>query len=186
MDLGKDKTVAELISRLEAANPAEGAVKVEGTWGSFAPCWPHTSARRSKRPILYICPHIDDADNVGDDLQVFTGKTIQTFPAWEGEPSFADATDEIAAERLRVAMQLASNGEDPIDNFHFDSGPVPAGAEDFRRLRQIVLPSRRPKPPRPKNWSHGLRIMPLSGWTGLICPANLPSGAALSIFMRRW
>jgi transcription-repair coupling factor (superfamily II helicase) len=108
MDLSKDKVVAELISRLEAAKPAEGALKAEGTWGSYAPVLAAHISQRLKRPILYICPHIDDADNVGDDLQVFTGTTVETFPAWESEPSFADATDEIAAERLRVAMQLAS------------------------------------------------------------------------------
>ena len=105
MNLGNDKTVAGLISRLDAAR---GVVKVEGTWGSFAPMLAAHICKKLHRPILYICPHIDDADNVGDDVQVFAGKTIQTFPAWESEPSFADATDEIAAERLRVAMQCAS------------------------------------------------------------------------------
>jgi transcription-repair coupling factor (superfamily II helicase) len=105
MDLGRDKTVAQLISRLDTP---KGVVKVEGTWGSFAPMLAAHVGKTLKRPILYICPHIDDADNVGDDLNVFTAKTVETFPAWEAEPSFNDATDEIVAERLRVAMQLAS------------------------------------------------------------------------------
>ena len=72
MNLGNDKTVAELISRLDVAR---GVVKVEGTWGSFAPMLAAHIRKKLHRPILYICPHIDDADNVGDDLQVFTGKT---------------------------------------------------------------------------------------------------------------
>jgi len=35
MELGWEKTVSEIISRLKAAR-GEGVVKVAGTWGSFA------------------------------------------------------------------------------------------------------------------------------------------------------
>ena len=37
MELGRDKTVGQIISRLTAENANGGAVKVAGTWGSFAP-----------------------------------------------------------------------------------------------------------------------------------------------------
>ena len=35
MELGRDRTVKQIVSRLEATG-VTGAVKVEGTWGSFA------------------------------------------------------------------------------------------------------------------------------------------------------
>jgi transcription-repair coupling factor (superfamily II helicase) len=60
------------------------------------------------RPILYICPHIDDADKVADDILTFGGKSVETLPAWEGQIDIADATDEIRSERLRVALKLLS------------------------------------------------------------------------------
>ncbi len=61
------------------------------------------------RPVLYIRPHIDDADKAADDLHTFTGRTIDVFGAWEGQEDLADATDEIRAQRLMLMSRL---GED--------------------------------------------------------------------------
>ncbi len=62
-----------------------------------------------KRPVLYVSPHIDDADNVADDLGAFGAGCVDVFPVWEGQAGLGlvDATDEIAAERLRIAMGLS-------------------------------------------------------------------------------
>jgi len=108
LKLGQDRTVAEIISRLKTCRGGEGAVRVEGTWGSFAPMLAEYISRELKRPILYIRPHIDDADKVADDLHSFGCQRIEAFPAWEGIEDLADATDEIRAERLRVALELLS------------------------------------------------------------------------------
>jgi transcription-repair coupling factor (superfamily II helicase) len=64
-----------------------------------------------QRPILYISAHIDDADNVSDDLAVFSKGVVESFPVWEGSDEFVDATDEIGAGRLRVGLGLAREGE---------------------------------------------------------------------------
>ncbi len=124
MDLGQDKTVAKLISRLEAASPVRsrrltsngakdggGVVKAEGTWGSFAPMLAAHISKELGRPILYISPYIDDTDRVADDLLVFGGERIEALPAWEGTEDLADATDEIRAERLRVTLKTLSHGD---------------------------------------------------------------------------
>ncbi|GAG53841.1 unnamed protein product, partial [marine sediment metagenome] len=84
------------------------AVKVEGTWGSFARLLAAYISDKLKKPILYICPHIDDADKTADDLHTFGAERIEPLPAWEGEEDLADATDEIRAERLRVVLKLLS------------------------------------------------------------------------------
>jgi transcription-repair coupling factor (superfamily II helicase) len=110
MDLAPDKTVREIISRL--AKPGEGVVKVEGTWGSFARLLAAHISRATSRPILYICPHIDDADKAADDLRTFGAQKVETLLAWEGEEDLADATDEIRAERLKLVSRLSS----PIDS----------------------------------------------------------------------
>ena len=108
MELLRDQIVSQIISRLSAAKANEGAVKVEGTWGSFAPMLAALVCEKLNRPILYICPHIDDADKIADDIITFGGKSVETLPAWEGQIDIADATDEIRAERLRVALKLLS------------------------------------------------------------------------------
>ena len=108
MDLGRDKTVSAIISRLRTAKSDEGAVKVEGAWGSFAPMLASYISEKIGRPILYISPHIDDADKAADDLRTFGGEKIELLPAWEGEEELADATDEIRAERLRLVTCYSS------------------------------------------------------------------------------
>ena len=107
MELGRDRTVSEIISRLETAAPGGGPVEVEGTWGSFARLLAAYISKELGRPILYICPHIDDADRAGDDLHTFEGEGIEGLPAWEGEEDLADATDEIRAERLKLVAHVS-------------------------------------------------------------------------------
>ena len=107
MELSRDKTIAKLISRLETAKDGNRVVKVEGTWGSFAPMLVAYISEKIGRPILYICPHIDDADKVADDLHTFGGQKIEPLSAWEGEEELADATDEIRAERLKLVARVS-------------------------------------------------------------------------------
>ncbi|MHC4173236.1 MAG: transcription-repair coupling factor [Planctomycetota bacterium] len=108
MELGRDKTVSEIISRLKSAKAGEGVVKVAGTWGSFAPLLVTHISKELGRPILYVRPHIDDADKAADDLHTFGGEKIEALGAWEGEEDLADATDEIRAERLKLVSRLSS------------------------------------------------------------------------------
>ncbi|MFA5239568.1 MAG: transcription-repair coupling factor [Phycisphaerae bacterium] len=120
MELGRDRTVAEIISRLKTAMgtvrrpvDGEGAVKVEGTWGSFARLLAVHISKELGRPILYVRPHIDDADKAADDLHTFGAEQVETFAAWEGEEELADATDEIRAERLKLVSRVSSIKETP-------------------------------------------------------------------------
>ncbi len=106
MELGRDRTVREIISRLKIAH-GRGAVKVEGTWGSFAPLLAAYISKKLGRPILYIRPHIDDADKAVDDLHTFGAENIDALPAWEGEEELADATDEIRTVRLKLISRIS-------------------------------------------------------------------------------
>ena len=114
MQLGNDKSISELTSRL-VAPAGVGVVKVAGTWGSFARLLAAHLSKQLSRPIIYVCPHIDDVDNAVDDLQTFGADDVQLLPAWEGEEEIADATDEIRTDRLktvaRVSLASAEQGE---------------------------------------------------------------------------
>lgn len=127
MNIGRDKTVKQIISRLKKNTLADGPVKVEGTWGSFAPALAAQIFKTLKRPILYVSPYIDDADNVNDDLLVFGHKQVQTFPARENPEDITEATDEIASERLRIVMQQSGNPEGNIISTNISAliQPVP-------------------------------------------------------------
>ncbi len=109
MDLGAEKTVAEIVSRLKTTTDDHRPVKVAGTWGSFAPMLAAHILKQTHRPILYISPHIDDTDKVADDLQTFGTTAIEALPAWEDAEEIADATDQVRAERLRITLKLSKN-----------------------------------------------------------------------------
>jgi len=108
MDLGADRTVRKIVSQL--AEPGAGVVGVEGTWGSFARLLAVHIWRQVDRVVLYVCPHVDDADKAEDDLRTFGAELLETLPAWEGEEDPADATDEIRAERLRIVSRIGRLG----------------------------------------------------------------------------
>ena len=95
------------MARLAGCDCSQGPVNISGTWGSFAPMLAAHLWNTLKRPVLYISPHIDDADAAADDLQVFAGLPVQTFPVWESPDEVTDATDEILARRLRTTLWLA-------------------------------------------------------------------------------
>ena len=107
MELGRDRNVQEILARLESAAGGEKAVRVEGTWGSFGSMLVAYISESTGRPILYVRPHIDDADNAGDDLYTFGGRAIEALGAWEGEEDLADATDEIRAQRLMLVSRIS-------------------------------------------------------------------------------
>jgi transcription-repair coupling factor (superfamily II helicase) len=114
MDLVGDKVVAQVVARLR--QPARGPVLVEGTWGSFARLLTAHLSRTLQRPILHVCPHIEDADRAFDDLKTFGAAGVDLLPAWEGEEDLADATDETRAQRLRIVSRLANgNGDEHPD-----------------------------------------------------------------------
>jgi transcription-repair coupling factor (superfamily II helicase) len=139
MDLAGDKAVSQVISRLRQAG--RGLVKVEGTWGSFARLLTAHLARTLQRPILHVCPHIDDADRAFDDLKTFGVAGVELLASWEGEEELADATDETRAERLRLVSLLADSGNGRHDGLVI-TAPVQALCQPIPRpsaLRESSL-----------------------------------------------
>jgi len=109
MDLGSEKNVAEIVTALnESKSSTDGVVKVQGSWGSFGALLAGHIFGELDRPIVYICPHIDDAEKRSDDIYTFTCQKADVLPAWEGVEDLADATDQIRAERLRIALKLTA------------------------------------------------------------------------------
>ncbi len=102
MEIGKDKNISKIIGRL---GEGKAIVRAEGTWGSFGALLASHIQQQTERTILYIRPHIEDADKTADDLQTFGAKNIEPLAAWEGEEALADATDEIRTQRNLLALK---------------------------------------------------------------------------------
>ncbi|MDP6381104.1 MAG: hypothetical protein QF662_07140, partial [Phycisphaerae bacterium] len=109
------------LSRTLADGGRAGAV---GLWGSSAPAVAAAILPACPSTLLFVTAHIDSADDVCDDLELFAGSRPVAFPAWESVPGGksdanaspeGDLSDEILAGRLKVLKALsaaaASEGE---------------------------------------------------------------------------
>ncbi|MFW5732874.1 MAG: transcription-repair coupling factor [Planctomycetota bacterium] len=97
-----------------------------GVWGSAGALAAAAVGRLSGRPVLYVAGHLDAADDVADDLEVFTGGRVQQLPAWELDLGVDHVNDEIGAERLRVCNLLAGTPARQDESANLIVAPVMA------------------------------------------------------------
>ncbi|UCD27938.1 MAG: transcription-repair coupling factor [Planctomycetota bacterium] len=83
-----------------------GVVSADGLWGSFAPTLAGTIAAELNRPLLYITAHLEQADEVRDDLELFCGQIPELLSAFETLPGEGAASEEIHAERIQLCARL--------------------------------------------------------------------------------
>lgn len=60
------------------------------------------------RTILFLTAHAEEAEDARDDIELFLGREVGLFPAWETIPSEGAGSIEIEAERLRLCAELLS------------------------------------------------------------------------------
>lgn len=98
---------------------ARGVVSVDGLWGSCAPSLAVALARRLGRPLLYVTPHLEQADEARDELEQFAGATPELFSAFETVTGEGAASDEIHAERIHLCARIRDArhvATEPADN----------------------------------------------------------------------
>jgi transcription-repair coupling factor (superfamily II helicase) len=83
-----------------------GAVSISGLWGSAAATVAAAIDSQLNRPILLVCGHLDEADDLADDLQLFTGRRPAILPALELSGSLGRASEEQVANRLQLLAAL--------------------------------------------------------------------------------
>ena len=103
----RDQTIQALARQIGTAKKSAGACTcARGMWGSAAPMVAACLSELLARPLLFVSAHIDGADDVQDDLEVFGPGPVELLPAWELIPEELNATDEILGERLRLCRAL--------------------------------------------------------------------------------
>src|SRR5690554_3385284 len=100
------KTLPDAVGRLVAAPELRRvaralnetrAVTVSGLWGSsVAAVVAVVRAELEERPVLLICGHIDEADDLADDVELFTGTRPDVLPALELGGSLGQVSEEQA------------------------------------------------------------------------------------------
>src|SRR4051794_29895728 len=113
--MAKDPTRA-LFGRLAAARPladltaalrAGDAATASGLWGSSVGAVTAVLQRALSRPVLLICGHIDEADDLADDVELFLGRRPDVLPALELSGALGNQSEEQVANRMQLVWRLS-------------------------------------------------------------------------------
>ncbi len=114
---------AKAVGRLLAALPlqrlaqtvsAQSAASVSGLWGSSVAATLSAVSRELRRPILLICGHLDEADDLADDLELFGGKRPEVLPALELTATLGRMSEEQVSNRLQLIARYANGGQSDL------------------------------------------------------------------------
>src|SRR4051812_12994544 len=107
----------EAIGRLVAARPLvdlakllaeKGAATASGLWGSSTAAVVAALRAELKRPILLVCGHLDEADDLADDIELFTGVRPDGLPALELGGGLGRMSEEQGSNRLQMLARYAA------------------------------------------------------------------------------
>ncbi|MBN2476379.1 MAG: transcription-repair coupling factor [Pirellulales bacterium] len=105
--LERHEGFAEVVESLAAGH----AATLDGVWGSSCALVAAVLAARAPGPVVVVCPQVDQADELVDDLALFSAITPERFPAWESLPDERVIHDEVFGDRVRLLKLL--QGADP-------------------------------------------------------------------------
>ncbi len=112
--LAKCDGFPEVLSELRGG----GQAALDSVWGSSCALLASELARHAPSWLVVVCPSQEAADQVADDLPLFSSARIHPFPAWESELGERIVHDEIYGQRLQTLKQLdlaAPRGEGVVD-----------------------------------------------------------------------
>jgi transcription-repair coupling factor (superfamily II helicase) len=115
-------TTPESIGRLVAARPLvdlaklvdnDGAASASGLWGSSVAGVLAGIEKSLNCPLLLICGHLDEAESLADDLELFIGRRPDVLAALELQGSLGRISEEQVSNRLRLISRLAAADKHP-------------------------------------------------------------------------
>ena len=114
-------TSGTAVGRLLAARPLRDlaqqlsqskAATVSGLWGSSVAAVCAALRRELNRPVVLVCGHLDEADELADDLQLFHGGgRPEVLPALELAGNLGRMSEEQVSNRLQLVARLAAGGQ---------------------------------------------------------------------------
>ena len=114
----------ETIGRLVAARPLKElartlahtrAATASGLWGSSLAAVLAAVETELKRPVVVVCGHLDEADDLADDLELFMGRRPDVLPALELGGSLGRFSEEQVANRLQLVARYAQGVPDELE-----------------------------------------------------------------------
>jgi transcription-repair coupling factor (superfamily II helicase) len=106
----------EHLARLAAARPmvelaeilrTSDAAAASGLWGSSVAAVTAIMQKQLGRPVVLVCGHIDEADDLADDVELFLGRRPEVLPALELSGALGNQSEEQVANRMQLVWRLA-------------------------------------------------------------------------------
>ena len=96
---------------------------------------------RAPASLVVVCPHVDDVDDLADDLALFTHVVPERFPAWERLPNEEAIADETFGDRVRLLKRFQSAEAPKLVLCSIQSllQPVPDRGALSRQTRRLGL-----------------------------------------------
>lgn len=85
-----------------------GAATASGLWGSSVAAVVAAVEKELHRPIVLVCGHLDEADDLADDIELFLQRRPEVLPALELGGSLGQLSEEQVSNRMRLISRLAS------------------------------------------------------------------------------
>ncbi len=109
--LGRLLEASELVSIARACDTNKASA-VSGLWGSSVAAVCAAIRRETGRPVLVVCGHLDEADDLADDIELMTEQRPGVLPAVETSSGLGRASEEQVADRLRLISTCAGKKTD--------------------------------------------------------------------------
>jgi transcription-repair coupling factor (superfamily II helicase) len=116
-------TLPDLLGRLVAAPELKslahalrdrGAVTASGLWGSSVAAVVASVRCGLDRPVLLVCGHLDEADDLADDVELFTGARPDVLPALELTGGLGHVSEELVVNRFKLVCNLHDKRSRPV------------------------------------------------------------------------
>jgi transcription-repair coupling factor (superfamily II helicase) len=146
------------LRELAGAVAGDRPTVVSGLWGSSVAAVAAAIGNQGERPVLLVCGHVDEADDLADDAELFSGERPEVLPALETAGGLGQASEELVADRLRLLRRLTDGkaGRFAVASVQALMQAVPDPAE-LKHLSRLVRPGQEIEPEKLIVWlsDHG-------------------------------
>ncbi|MFT3787593.1 MAG: transcription-repair coupling factor [Tepidisphaeraceae bacterium] len=104
----------ELVALARACKTSK-SIAASGLWGSSVAAVAAAVRAETGRPVVIVCGHLDESEDLADDVELFSGERPAVLPAVEMSGGLGRASEEQVADRLRLVVRVtrAKRGQQP-------------------------------------------------------------------------
>ena len=100
---------ARELKMLASALAEKGAATASGLWGSSVAAVVAAVENALHRPVVIVCGHLDEADDLADDIELFLKRRPDVLPALELGGSLGQLSEEQVLDLIAYIKSLNPN-----------------------------------------------------------------------------